>query len=261
MYMVVGMICRVEGFQQLQLQMSLAAQRVLAYSTGYACAYHPGPFAHIEHHHHRASRLSFITKSDDTTTDSATAAAAYQKTYRLQGATTPRNKSGVTVTTNTGHTLSTDVPKKMGGKDTAPQPVETLLAALIGCTQATALFVGRHLQPERLVLDRLEFDLTASRDERGAIQLPLLGRTDDDDDDENENESTTSRARIPSRLQQVKGTVTVYAVKNQRIAPEALKLLKEETEERCPVANMMIASGCRMDVDWVDGNAGVADNN
>ena len=44
----------------------------------------------------------------------------------------------------------------MGGANLAPQPVETLLAALIGCTQATALFVGRQLG---VVIDKMEFDI------------------------------------------------------------------------------------------------------
>jgi len=184
-----------------------------------------GYYAQIKH----PSRLFGSTKSGIS--------EPHRKSYQLQGATTPKNKSGVTVSTNTGHTLHTDLPEKMGGKDTAPQPIETLLTALAGCTQATAIFVGRHMQPERLVLDRLEFDLAAARDERGALQLPL-----------------EDALPVPSRLQQVTGTVRVYAVNNQAIGPAALELLKEQTELRCPVANMMIASGCRMDVDWVDGN-------
>ena len=106
------------------------------------------------------------------------------------------------------------------------------------------------MQPTRLVLDRLEFDILAIRDERGAIALPLVS---DDDDDVNDEHG--SSREIPSRLQRVSGTVTLYAVKKQKIEPEAIKMLKELTEQRCPVANMMIASGCRMDVVWVDGNA------
>ena len=139
------------------------------------------------------------------------------------------------------HELRTDLPRRVGGRGEAPEPVETLLAALAGCTQATAVFVGRHMRPERLVLDRLEFDLTAARDERGALQLPLL-----------QAERLTT---IPSRLQRVAGTVTVYVAENRAIGTADLAVLKEQTEQRCPVANMMIASGCAMDVEWIDGNA------
>jgi hypothetical protein len=83
----------------------------------------------------------------------------HAKTYRIQGETTaPNSKGSVTMTTNTGHSIKTDLPKAMGGRDEAPQPVETLLAALVGCTQATALFVGRQMKPNRVVIDKIEFN-------------------------------------------------------------------------------------------------------
>ena len=83
----------------------------------------------------------------------------YKKNYHITGTGT---KSFVSMKTNTNHTIETDVPKKMGGGDEAPQPVETLLAAWVGCTQATALYVGRNMEP-RLLIDRIEFDVEAYR--------------------------------------------------------------------------------------------------
>ena len=142
------------------------------------------------------------------------------------------------MTTSTGHTIQTDVPIKMGGKNEAPQPVELLLAAFIGCTQATALFVGRQMKPDRIILDKMEFDIQAVRDEQGALSLPI-------DQD----------PKVPSRLHQISGTVSVYATKQQSISNFSLQVLKELTEQRCPVANMIIASGCEIDVHWLDGNA------
>ena len=138
--------------------------------------------------------------------------------------------------TNTGHTLQTDVPKKMGGDDTAAQPVEHLLAALIGCTQATAMYVGRMMQP-RLIIDRIGFDIEAYRDERGALESPI--------------EKIPS---IPARLQCVSGTVTVHFMKGIQVSEEQLSILGEQTEARCPVANMMHASGCVMDIKWMKGS-------
>jgi putative redox protein len=162
----------------------------------------------------------------------------HAKTYRIQGETTaPNSKGSVTMTTNTGHSIKTDLPKAMGGRDEAPQPVETLLAALVGCTQATALFVGRQMKPNRVVIDKMEFNLTATRDERGALQLPI-------DKDPS----------VPSRLQQVSGTILVFAAKGVSISNEQMTILKEQTELRCPVANMMLASGCAMEVEWIDGS-------
>ena len=159
------------------------------------------------------------------------------KSYQIQGSTSASSKSGVIMTTSTNHTIRTDVPLKMGGKNEAPQPVELLLAAFIGCTQATALFVSRQMKPDRIILDRMEFDIQAVRDEQGALSLPI-------DQD----------PPVPSRLQRISGTVRVYAAKQQAISDLSLRILKEQTEQRCPVANMMIASGCDVDVDWIDGN-------
>lgn len=160
------------------------------------------------------------------------------KTYSIQ-ATGQRSKTEST--TNTGHVLKTDVPKSMGGTDAAPQPVETLLAAWIGCTQATAIFVGRQMDP-RLLIDKMEFDVQAFRDERGALTLPI-------------NETPT----VASRIHTIRGTIRVFGKgkEGNLIADDRLQLLAEQTEVRCPVANMMIASGCQMDVEWINGNASV----
>lgn len=160
----------------------------------------------------------------------------FSKTYQLTGV---GRQSKVEIRTNTGHQLQTDVPKKMGGGDTAPQPVETLLAAWMGCTQATALFVGRQMSP-RILIESLEFhDIEAVRDERGALSLPI-------------DETPT----IPSRLHRVTGIIRVLTRNNKKpMSVEQMELLKEQTEIRCPIANMMIASGCSMEVDWVDATA------
>jgi uncharacterized OsmC-like protein len=163
-------------------------------------------------------------------------ASKHKKAYRIRGRTSEEGRVGVRFTTNTGHVLQTDLPRLAGGADRAAQPVELLLAALAGCTQATAVFVGRNLRPRRLVIERIEFDLEAWRDERGALSLPV-----------------DAPPGFPSRLRSVTGTVLVYAARNEPIDDSILELLKEQTEIRCPVANMMLASGCDMNVRWVDG--------
>jgi uncharacterized OsmC-like protein len=171
------------------------------------------------------------------------------KSYTIHGV---GKGSRVEVRTNTGHELVTDVPAQttMGGTDSAPQPVETLLAALLGCTQATAIFVGRHLKP-RILIERLEFvDIVAERDERGALSLPI-------DVDPS----------VPARLQKITGTIQVYTRRTQTkkkkeeappplaLSQEQLDMLSRQTELRCPVANMMMASGCEMNIQWIDGSS------
>ena len=156
----------------------------------------------------------------------------YVKSYSITGT---GRKSAVHGTTNTGHEIYTDVPKKMGGGDTAPQPVETLLGALMGCTQATAVFVGRQMTP-RLLIGKVEYALPAPRDERGALQRPI-----------------EARPAVPARLQVVSGVIRVFARGGGGITRKQLDTLAVQTEARCPVANMMAASGCKFDVEWVDG--------
>ena len=80
--------------------------------------------------------------------------------------------AGAAVRFDGGQTAQTDVPRAMGGKDAAPQPVELLLAALVGCEQATAAYVCRHLS-RRVRLDSIDFRYEAERDPRGALHLPL----------------------------------------------------------------------------------------
>ena len=157
----------------------------------------------------------------------------FTKSYHLEGI---GKRSQVSLQTDTGHSIQTDVPKKMGGGDTAPQPVETLLAALIGCTQATAVFVGRNMEP-RLLIDRLEFNIYAHRDERGALEMPI-------------NETPKN---APARLQSVEGSIKVH-LKKGSLSDNQLEMLVEQTEVRCPVANMMMASGCEMKIQWLSGD-------
>ena len=170
--------------------------------------------------------------SEVPTVVDGTSSGNYEKTYRLDGF---GRRSKVEITTNTGHHLSTDVPRKMGGTDTAAQPVETLLAAWMGCTQATAVFVGRQMSP-RIIIESLEFEgIEAVRDERGALALPI-----------EENPS------VPSRLRRISGRIRVSTRAKTKMSNEELELLKEQTEIRCPIANMILASGCAIDVEWAD---------
>jgi putative redox protein len=169
---------------------------------------------------------------DDVDSSAPGIPSEFRKSYQISGV---GRKSAVEMLTSTNHAIHSDVPKQMGGSNAAPQPVELLLASLLGCTQATATFVGRQMNP-RILLDRLEMDIQAERDERGALELPI------DRDPE-----------IPARLQRVTGIVRVYTRNKQPLSDSQLELISHQTEERCPVANMVKSSGCVMDVEWVNG--------
>lgn len=185
----------------------------------------------------QSSAGDHIGADADPRKEESTIDEKHKKSYRIQGSTSESSRAGVRARTGTGHVLHTDLPRPMGGADGAAQPVETLLAALAGCTQATAVYVARNLRPERLDIRRIDFDLRAARDERGALSLPI-----------------ESPPEIPSRLRFVSGTVRVHAATSRPISDRDLALLREQTELRCPVANMMVASGCEMNVRWVDGS-------
>lgn len=164
------------------------------------------------------------------------------KSYHLTG--TGENSSTI-VKTNTQHTIRTDVPIPMGGNNSAPQPVELLLSSFIGCTQATALFVGRHMKP-RILISKMIFDIVGTRDDRGVLdKIPITGTSE-------------FPTKVPARVTTVSGSITVFASDKKgesvKIGDDLLKLLEQHTEQRCPVANMFVASGCEINVTWKDGH-------
>lgn len=181
-------------------------------------------------HHGCPSQTSSVT---EPSTDDK-----YMKYYRLTGA---GQNNFISVRTNTGYSISTDTPIQVGGTDLAPQPVELLIASWMGCTQATATFVGRNMRSNRLMIEKLEFDnVEARRDERGALSnLPI--------------KAGTLLPDIPPRLQEIKGTIRVFLQNNEKISKMDLELLANHTESRCPVASMILASGCQINVSWKSG--------
>jgi hypothetical protein len=127
----------------------------------------------------------------------------------------------------------------MGGGNKAPQPVDMLIAALIGCKQATAKFVARSM---KIDLQEVEFELWAerylkfgwetcanrgnytcrnphalflplinhfSRDENGAISMPI-----------------TEVPSIPSRLTRIRGK----ALAKTNATPEQLQMLAKQVK-------------------------------
>ena len=145
-----------------------------------------------------------------------------EKLYSITGTT-----QGTTSTSQTrGHTLRTDTPPSGGGKDTAPQPVETLLAALIGCEGATADFVARML---RTKIRSIDFELEASRDPQGAAHLPV-----------------DAPAPAVSRLTRIWGVANVSIDADDATIEKIGRIV----HERCPVANMVVASGCSLEIEW-----------
>ena len=72
--------------------------------------------------------------------------------------------------TEMGFEVRSDTPRSAGGTNSAPQPVQLLLSALVGCEQATAHFLARKLKMD---LDSIEFSIEAQRDEWGSMASPV----------------------------------------------------------------------------------------
>ncbi|CAE7335455.1 unnamed protein product [Symbiodinium natans] len=130
--------------------------------------------------------------------------------------------------TDDGYKVRSDTPTSAGGTGTAPQPVQLLLAALVGCEQATAHFIATKLRlpPIR----RIEFDIHAERDEWGSLAPPVK-----------------EPPPALSRLQRITGKAVVFTDASE---PE-VQAIAAGVKLRCPVASMIIESGCELDVRWV----------
>ena len=238
----------------------------------------PKPFRRYSH---ESSSTTATATNTTTTSDSSVEHIHKMKSYHLTGhGTSQSTTTSIVQTDDTNHQhqhhiLRTDLPLHMGGQNTAAQPVELLLAAYIGCTQATAVYVGRNMRPTRVMIERMEFDIQGERDDWGALGVVPIHVPSSSDSghghghaEESSSSSSSSSSShqnddedlpsTPARLQLIKGVIKVFAKDRKgqavEIGQNAMKALEKQTEHRCPVANMMIASGCMMDIEWVDGN-------
>ena len=128
----------------------------------------------------------------------------------------------------------TDLPSTAGGHDAAAQPVELLLAALLGCKTATAHFVARHLwpRPNHRVLAINFDDVVAERDERGALALPLA-----------------AEPPVTAALLRVRGVARVQPA-SASITAADIRQLGALVEQRCPVAATLTAAGVELAFEW-----------
>ena len=81
----------------------------------------------------------------------------------------------------------------------------------------------------KIEIGMIRFDLSAWRDEAGALSLPI-----------------TEAPVAPSMLQRVSGTALVESDASEG----EIAALAHQVHRRCPVANMITSSGCELDVAW-----------
>jgi uncharacterized OsmC-like protein len=115
----------------------------------------------------------------------------------------------------------TDEPAAHGGGSAGPSPLQAVLGALCGCEAVT---FRRTSQEMGFEYDRLEFE--------GAFSIDIRGRMGDRD--------------VRPHFQTVKLLITVVTHDTE----EALAAVIEETEARCPVMNLLIDAGVKVEVRW-----------
>ena len=167
---------------------------------------------------------------------SSHAAVPRPKLYHLRG-TGATGINRCDVRTEDGFTITTDTPRAQGGSNEAAQPVLLLLASLCGCKHATARFVAFKM---RRRIGKIDFDIRAERDERGAIGMGEGGEAED---------ALRADLPVPARLLRIWGSAVVHAAETDLTDAE-VQVLAEQVHRRCPVANMVTLSGCELQIDW-----------
>ncbi len=109
-----------------------------------------------------------------------------------------------------GFSLTIDEPKRVGGTNKGPSPVEVLLGALGACLDFTGTIVAKEMGHE---LKYFELDLEGDLDPRG-----VMGKAD-----------------VPIGFQNIRVKVTAIDGIPEDKIPEFLKAV----QERCPVDNTL----------------------
>lgn len=107
--------------------------------------------------------------------------------------------------------LSFDEPPSLGGRDSAPNPVEGLLAALVGCLGIVTVVVARE---KNLPVEKISIEAEGDLDPRGFMGQYNLVR--------------------PGFLA-VRFVVRVSG----KLSPDDLALLLDEVKKRCPVSDVL----------------------
>lgn len=108
------------------------------------------------------------------------------------------------------HTFFIDEPKNLGGNDKGSNPLNTLLGSLAGCENAIANIVAKEM---KFNLNGIDFKVQGTLDPRG-----LMG---------------------DASVKQYFETITIEAVVDTDESNERIQELKEKTDSRCPVFNIL----------------------
>ena len=115
----------------------------------------------------------------------------------------------------------TDEPTSMGGTNTAPSPLETVLVALLGCD---GVIINGVAAAMKFDYAGAELACTSQIDARGPKGVP--------------------------GIRPYFETVTLDIVVFTDETEERLRVLEKNVEHRCPVINLMRAANVELDITW-----------
>ncbi|BAU26821.1 putative OsmC-like protein [Aneurinibacillus soli] len=114
-----------------------------------------------------------------------------------------------------------DEPPVLGGTDTGPNPMEYVVAALNGCKGVMIPLVAQELG---FTFAGIDFETTGIIDTRG-----LMGEEG-----------------VSPHFQKIRFHVNIKTEESE----ERIEQLKNEVERRCPVFNLFVDAGIKIDVKW-----------
>ena len=117
--------------------------------------------------------------------------------------------------------VHTDEPASLGGTNTAPSPLETVLVALVGCDGVIINGVAKAMG---FAYSAADFDCQSQIDVRGPKGVP----------------------GIRPYFETAKLHITVYTDESEA----RFQQLRKNVEFRCPVMNLLNAAQVEMDVQW-----------
>ncbi len=117
--------------------------------------------------------------------------------------------------------LYSDEPPSFGGQDSAPNPMELLLAALNGCLAVMIQVIARE---KGIEIRGVRFHAEGDIDLRGAMGDP----------------------NVPPYFRTVRERVEVTSPAGE----EQIRALQEEVQRRCPVYTLLKAAGVDVHSEW-----------
>ncbi|MBP2241471.1 putative OsmC-like protein [Cytobacillus eiseniae] len=127
-----------------------------------------------------------------------------------------------TDSTNGKHTISIDEPESLGGKDTAADPMSTLLAALAGCENVMAQIIAKEMNIE---IEDISFKVEGELDPSG-----LMGNLE-----------------IKPYFEKVK----VQAFLKTSASEEEVDELRKKVDQRCPIYRTIKDAGIPIENSWM----------